>query len=56
MLFYTLYIFVRGDRFECTDDIPYPAVGAGLVSARFDELPTVFWVPTRGTPTMAMMP
>jgi hypothetical protein len=30
---------------------PNLAVGAGLVSARFGESPTVFWVPTRGTPT-----
>ena len=34
---------------------PNSAVGAGLVSARFGESPTVLWVPTRGTPTMAMM-
>ena len=54
-MLYTLCIFVRVDRFEAPMISPNPAVGAGLVSARFGESPTVFRVPSRGTPTMAMM-
>ena len=35
---------------------PHPVVGAGLVSARFGESISVIRAPTRGAPTMEIIP